>query len=635
MYSLRESLEKTPTIILRGIASFWETDNPEESGRPRLVDGLLEQMGRADVVRQILRRLGDEEREVLRLLLASGGQIQAPRLTRSFGPLRSPQLAPAAPAELNAVEKLHRKGLLFRALAAMADWQGAVFYIPRDLLPFLPRVPQVAVEDHLRSLDDQTVLPTPPFLFLHRDVAVLLAVLHREHYVLANEGQWSEDLVTALEAFVSAPHPAYRSILLAMAWQAHLFSPDFEGILRPTAEGKQWMRAPRELRSRVLFEAWRHHPTWDDLAGIPALEVEHLWPPDPVRPRQRLLRHLASAEAGSWFSVSDLSAWIESCDPEFLRSTGAANQRPQVRLQETGERLAGPASWKQVEGRYLDFLVAGPLHWLGVVELGQVEGSLVAFRLTPLSQFLWYRDVAPPELSEESIIVEGTFEVWVPVEASPYIIFVLEGCAERLQQDHVSHYRLTREALHWALGRGLRVDDLLDLLARYGRGEVPQNVAYTLEEWTKTYGQLRLHQPLLLSAEDALLLEEVLADTEVRSSCGDPLSSTSVEVLSEHAFALVQRLGRLGYLPKVEEGLLVQGKRFSLTLTQGEAAALLALLWAWEEHAEKGKLSKILGRLAEGLAGKLPKSRLAWARQRQERWKGQLPGEEKSPLDQP
>jgi hypothetical protein len=381
----------------------------------------------------------------------------------------------------------------------------------------------------------------------------------------------------------------------------------------------------------VLFEAWRDHPSWDDLAAITALEVEYLWPSDPVSPRGRVLRHLASTEIGPWFSVADLSAWIESYDPEFLRSTGAANRRPQVRLGETGERLAGPASWKQVEERYLDLLFTGPLHWLEVVELGRAGEALSAFRLTPLGQALLDNELALPELFEDSIIVEGTFEVWVPVEASPYIVFILEGCAERLQQGPMSQYRLTREALHWALRRGMRVDHLLDLLVRYGRGEVPQNVAYTLEEWAAAYGRLRLHQPLLLSAEDALLLEEVLADAEVRSVCAEPLSATSIEVLREHAFGLVDRLGRLGYLPKVEEGLLFQGQRVSLTLTPGEGAALLALLWSWGEQVEKGKASRVLELLAERLAGMLPKSRLAWARHQEERWKQQPSQEEVSP----
>jgi hypothetical protein len=236
-----------------------------------------------------------------------------------------------------------------------------------------------------------------------------------------------------------------------------------------------------------------------------------------------------------------------------------------------------------------------------------------------LGHALLHEQGSPPDLSDEAIIVEGTFDVWVPLEASPHIVYVLEGCAERVQRDQVSRYRLTREALHQALKRGQDLDRLLELLDRYGRGEVPQNVAFTLREWATAYGRLRLERLLLLLADDEALLEQVLADAQVQEACGERLSPTAVEVDRSQVAALIEMLCRLGFMPRTDPSILPPTKPLSLQVTPGQATELLALLWAFqEETGSKGK-DKALAQLADSLTGLLPPDRKARAHRRKTR----------------
>lgn len=629
MQSLAESLERTPTALLREMARFWELPEVDESGRPSLIDGLLTRMRQGKLVRSVLGRLGREEREALHAVLAAGGTIQVPALTHTYGPLRSPQLAPDDPQALNPTERLHRKGLIFRAFAAREGWQGAVFFVPSELWPYLPRVPREGRDDLPQPLSADGVSAIPAHLSLHRDVACTLALLRREDYLWGEGGDWPEDLLAALATLLCPSHRAYGPFVLHVAQQARLIAPDLEGALRPTAEGHQWLRADPWLRAHTLFRAWREHPTWDDLAAVPALQVERLWPADLIRPRQRVLRHLAALAAGVWFALDDWLRWMEGRDPEFLRPAGAPG-RPRVRRGDTNALLKGPSSWNLVEGRFLHFLLQGPLHWLGLVDLGREAGSGEAWRLNRLGEALLSDDLSPPTIVEETLIVEGTFEVWAPLEAPPQAFFVLEGYAEPIRRDRMSRYRLTREALHRALARGDQVETLLQLLSECGRDEVPQNVAYTLGEWAASFGRLRLYRPLLLVAEEAPLLEEVLADPEVAGTVGERLSATVVEIDGEEVRALVERLGRLGHLPDVAGGLLAQ-RRLALSISSGQAAALLALLWAGEDSIGRGRAAQALDQLIDQLVQVLPPARLAWARRQAARWRrGQQSGDQES-----
>lgn len=617
MNTLRESLEHTPTALLREIARQWDIPAAEKAGRPTLITGLLEHMVQEEAIQQLLPKLDREERDVLRQLLAAGGRMPAPALTHAYGQLRPANLAPSEWSALNPLERLHRRGLLFRAYSAWEGYRGPAFFVPAELWPFLPRIPRATPEDLLLTLPSPEVAAIPADFSLHHDMAVLLALFHRDVHPLTEDGQCPTG-IRALEELV-VTIPAYVSFLVAIARQAHVLGPDLEGVLRPTAEGQQWLRAPPGLRSQVLFQAWRDHPSWDDLAAIPELLIERPWPADLSLPRGRALRLLAANAAGVWLALANWCQAAEASDPEFLRPSGVGS-RLRARWRETGAILEGVTSWNEVEGRYLRFLVQGPLQWLGLVEVGESPTQGSAFRLTALGQALLHPEAALPAAAEDPVLVEGTLEVWVSLEASPYAVYVLENCGERVRRNHVSQYRFTLPALHRALQRGERLERLLETLGRYGRGDVPQNVGYTLSEWAAAYGRFQLRQPVVLTAAEAMLLEEVLADPVVRGTCTERLSPTAMEVARGQAAALEERLGQLGHLPEVEEGLLSRSERLSLALTSGQAVALLALLWAWEELLSQGEAGRLLGGLSSTLAQRLPPAGKVRAKRQKERW---------------
>ncbi|MGC8872923.1 MAG: helicase-associated domain-containing protein [Chloroflexia bacterium] len=618
MRTLQEALEKTPTALLREMARFWGVEGAEEAGRPRLIAGLRAQMGRADVVRHALRRLKREERSALRMVLSAGGRIEGPRLDHAYGPIRPHLLAESDPATLSPAERLLRYGLIFRGYAAWGEWRGAIYFVPSELWPSLPRFPQALPQEPFRPLDTAALRVLLLERSPHHDLARLLALAERETFVLLPDGRWPPELEAALRALLRPAHAVYPAFLLELARTAGLLAPDAGERISPTAEGRQWLRASPWLRTHALFSAWKDNSTWDELAAIPELIVERPWPSDVSLPRRRVLQRLAGVPEGAWVSMAAWIRAVELQEPEFLRPAGAAG-RPRIRLRASGETLSALSSWGEVEARYLRFLLEGPLRWLGVVELGQqpAEELSPAFRLTDLGRALLDPERPAPALQDEPIAVEGTFEVWVPQEASPHAVFVLEQWAERQAQDRVSRYLLSRASVQQALQRGESVERLLEALAQHGRGPVPQNVIYTLREWATAYGRLTLRRAIVLEAEEAVLLEEVLADRQVEEAVRCRMSATTAEACPEAAEGLVARLLELGHLPRVEEGVLRRGERFVVDLSVGEGAFLLGLLRAWEEVSGSGEALK---RLVTALEAALPEEGHRRAQRHQARW---------------
>src|SRR5207248_6650959 len=80
--------------------------------------------------------------------------------------------------------------------------------------------------------------------------------------------------------------------------------------------------------------------------------------------------------------------------------------------------------WEKVEREYIANIIAEPLHWLGLVDVGLVGDKALAFRLTPLGAYLFGLAAQPP--AEAAIAQTGRLVV-----QPNFQIFALEPIAEQ------------------------------------------------------------------------------------------------------------------------------------------------------------------------------------------------------------
>ena len=107
------------------------------------------------------------------------------------------------------------------------------------------------------------------------------------------------------------------------------------------------------------------------------------------------------------------------------------------------------------------------------------------------------------DLAEErAFVVQPTFEV-VVLRFESADIYRLLRSAEIVRLGPTSTFRLTRQALLRGLAAGERLDSLLAFLSHRGKKPLAQNVAYTLNDWARSYHEVRFSEVVLLEASGA------------------------------------------------------------------------------------------------------------------------------------
>jgi len=565
MKTLKDALLDHSPQMLRAIADCHHVALPDGGSREQLALILADELARPEVVRHAWQSLNDVERGVLGKVIVNGGRIKAFQMLRDDGEIRAfgpvalardkPWLAPA-----NATERLWYLGFIQRALDLASDVRGEIFYIPEEILLHLPKpgepaglvVKTVAAPDNVTAHADK----------LMWDTFILLSYVARGEPPYAEGTLLSVDDLRALDeqvqvkdSFVgkdiaSAPR---LTMLVRLARTAKLLRVIPDVGVRLGSEAKAWLRATHQERRVQLLEAWKRERTWNELRYVPTLRIEETgWRNDPRLARATVLNYLAQCPRDEWVSLASFIGGIKKFDPDFQRPDGDYD-RWHLRDAESGRLLTGFSNWNQVEGALVKFVVEGPLTWLGVVSSGSKDGA-GAFKVTDFgARALGLTDKNLPEPRRVNCVVQGDFDVLVPIDAPMFARFQLEKMAERVKWDRVSTYRLTRDSVMRLLRHNVTMDQMLAFLKRISRPPFPKNVEFTLREWAAKYGEITLQRGAVLHTRDQKLLAELRHHPELSTYIREVLSPTVALVAAAHIEELQERLQQLGYSPRVLE----------------------------------------------------------------------------------
>lgn len=160
-----------------------------------------------------------------------------------------------------------------------------------------------------------------------------------------------------------------------------------------------------------------------------------------------------------------------------------------------------------------------------------------------------------PVLASAPLIVQGDFSVLADVHDPLYEVArpQLARFAElERSPEHIHFYRITPLSLWNAAAAGMRVEEIIDVLSRYSRFELPANIVRDIVDYVQRYGLLQLvteDQRLLLRSDDAALLDRVCVDDRCRPFLLERLTPHSVLVEPSARGSLKQALVTLGYPP--------------------------------------------------------------------------------------
>jgi hypothetical protein len=551
---LSQSLQQADLGFLRIVFELWgvEPDQSEEGkapGRETLLKQIpsLPEAGRA---LEIVESLPGEARQALDDLLRNQGKLPWPMFTRRYGAVREmgagrrervqPHLNPASPAEF----------LWYRALAARAfldtpDGPQEFAYIPGDLLELLPapRLDQEAALGRPAAPSERAhILSASDRILDH--ACTLLAALRLGLLLESAE-------FTRASWDYSSPSNPNPSILQRLLSVADLLNP-ISGLPQPEPT-RRFLELPRGKALGILARVWQHSPTFNELRLLPGLTFEGEWQNDPLRARYAILELLADVPRNTWWSLPAFVTALKHKQPDFQRPAGDYDSW-YIRDQLNEEYLRGFDHWDAVDGALVRFLICGPMHWLGILDLATpAEGAgPTAFRFSRWGEALL--GGAPPEgmeAEDDSFLLSSDARLRAPrlvPRATRYL--VARFCSWESANEDAYSYRLTAASLARAREQGLRVGHLLSLLRRHAL-TVPPSLAKALDRWEEHGSEARLERLLILRLRSPEMLQALRTSRAARY-LGDPLGPTTVIVKPGAGEKVIAALAEMGYMGEIE-----------------------------------------------------------------------------------
>jgi hypothetical protein len=138
---------------------------------------------------------------------------------------------------------------------------------------------------------------------------------------------------------------------------------------------------------------------------------------------------------------------------------------------------------------------------------------------------------------------------------SPLRVWSLSAFADVDRLDRVVRYRLTEESVARALTAGFEARQVLSFLAAQSRTAVPAEVEERLREWTRGFRRVRLRRAVVVTPDDAALMDElggvVAALGFATTAIGETLVVLLPESGGEHQEAtVVAALREAGFTPQ-------------------------------------------------------------------------------------
>jgi hypothetical protein len=302
-----------------------------------------------------------------------------------------------------------------------------------------------------------------------------------------------------------------------------------------------------------LVKAWMGSQAFNELSLLPDLILEGDWVNDPLRARRAVLELLSTVPKGTWWSLESFVAGVREQQPDFQRPAGDYDSWF-IRRRESSDYLRGFECWDQVDGALVRFIITGPLHWLGILDLAASapRGAATAFRWSSWAGALLAGEPPSGMASEEEKLLAGSdARLRLSTGVSRAVRYqIARFCAWERREGSIYRYRLSPASLERARRLGLRVNHLLALLRRHAEA-LPPTLVRALERWEEAGVEARLEGLVVLRFTSPEIMQKVRASRAARF-LGEPLGPTAIVVKAGAQEKVLAILAELGYLGEIK-----------------------------------------------------------------------------------
>src|SRR5271157_3362157 len=509
---------------LRIIAELWgvELKSNDADGAPKeLTASLLD----PELAAELIASLTPQARKALNVLIESNGRIPYANFIRQFGDIREmgagkrdrehPHLKPSSTSEV-----LFYRALIARAFFDTDQGPQEFAYIPEDLFSLL-------------QVGTQYAVPLQKAEPLGRE-----AMPGEKAYLIPATDRILDDATTVLASLRLGREISPDPKLISLLHSAGLLKKNI-----PQGEAVRFfLEAPRTDALKMLITAWQESETFNELRLMPGIVCEGEWKNQPLVTREFLLSLLNATPDNKWWNLNSFINDIKKKYPDFQRPAGDYDSWF-IKRESDGQYLRVFESWDEVDGTLIRFFITDILHWLGMVELASPEEGkeVTAFRITT-------PDSRISNIENGKLKISSNGRISAPRLTPRSVRYqVARFCEWDEEKPDEYKYRITPHSLTKAKEQGLKVEQLLTLLAKHSDAGIPPVLVKALKRWEVNGTEAQAETQIVLKVSRPEVLEE-LRKSKASRFLGEPLGPTTVTVKSGAIQKVMDAITELGLL---------------------------------------------------------------------------------------
>jgi hypothetical protein len=563
---LLQTLHDSDFGYLQIVAETWDI----ELNAPDIRAGLpilIQQLKDPRCLEGVISNLSKETQAAFQDLIQSGGQMSWSLFVRKYGLLREmgpgrrdreqPHVYP-----VSITETLWYRALIGRRFFDTPSGPQEYAFIPQEFLAAIGNytpLEQGVIGRLATQRESKVIFPADDRIL--DDACSLLAALRTGE---------PRDRFISVKSASNVPTDVYLNFLSDLLRSARVIDQNATPLTEPT---RAFLEAGRGEALRMLVQSWQQSAIVNELRLLPGLIFEGDWQNESLRTRRLILDDLSKApgqpglptipasESVVERSYVYLESFVEDVyklDPDFQRPAGDYDSWF-IKSASSGEYLRGFEHWSQVDGAYLRFIITGPLHWLGLIDLAghaddvALPGPVVcAFRFSKMAQAL-LAGVSPVNL----LVEDGKCQVYsdgriIIPRTCPRVgrYQITRFCNWEKFNDDAYYCRLSPASINRAIGQGLRISHLIALLRKYSP-TIPPSLERALDNYQAKGQEVHIDQVIVLRVKRPEILQ-ALRKTRAARFLVDPLGSTAVVLQPGSITKVLQQLAELGYLGEVD-----------------------------------------------------------------------------------
>ena len=169
------------------------------------------------------------------------------------------------------------------------------------------------------------------------------------------------------------------------------------------------------------------------------------------------------------------------------------------------------------------------LRYIGVINVEESDGN----------RFMIFQDVFSKQKNEVNIYIQPNYEIYLPPYVDLKVLYNILMYAEPVKMDkNISIYKLSKEYVLYSLRHGKAYKDIFDELTEISV-ELPQNVAYTLKDWSDLKDEAYYVDCILLRIKDADIAETI--KSKIKNYIIMDISKTDFAIYKDK-YALVNKI---------------------------------------------------------------------------------------------